>query len=100
LKSGASPLSPTLPNLALTVDRVFFGRTVVRDRALPGTLMQSQPQPKEMVRLLCSNAPYWTVSTISIISLAKWYKILWEVIQTNIPQLLQQMQTSISDDDG
>ncbi|HEY9668774.1 MAG TPA: HepT-like ribonuclease domain-containing protein [Coleofasciculaceae cyanobacterium] len=25
-------------------------------------------------------------------------KILWEVIQTNIPQLLQQMQNSISDD--
>jgi uncharacterized protein with HEPN domain len=27
-------------------------------------------------------------------------KILWEVIQTNIPQLLQQMQNSISDDNG
>ncbi len=27
-------------------------------------------------------------------------KILWEVIQTNIPQLFQQMQNSISDDNG
>lgn len=58
MKQGANPLSPTLPNLALTVDRVFFGRTVVCDRALPGTLMRSQPQSKEMVRLLCSNASY------------------------------------------